>query len=484
MTSQLPDELWLEIFSRLPRETTLNLYQTHRRFRRILCARVFARFSFHPYTAKPHHQGAVLLLPPKRIERALERLAFGASPEVAPLVRLVNVEPYPPDHPSSSEASATDEQYLLLFELYERLVHFTCLQNLSCTNIRLTQTFFSSLCRLPELVTLSVADSNPLLGHHTDYSSSKLHKLRALVVSGYSPMDGRDYSEWIPLLRPEFLTELQLQLLPHRIPEIGPSFPTSQTSKQAVDIRRILPKFPALHILTVIDNAMELSLKRNVPDHRDTIPVFLPPLTEYTGPIWTLRTFLCLPTLTHLAIGFVSAPELLTELQSIGAQSTVTSLWVSVVSFTNPLLIALCDFFPALTRLRVEVRDYQDTGEQKIDVFLDSLAKSTPLPPHLTQLALAWSTRQTDMKSPIYPKFRQELTARYPAVDAVWLCFYNGMLLWRKTPDRDEQIIENAFEATDGFLAVQKKVGIMRSTFDYTWGEIKSNNSQIVQSTI
>ncbi|KAJ7166609.1 hypothetical protein C8R46DRAFT_1219018 [Mycena filopes] len=334
-----------------------------------------------------------------------------------------------------------------------------------------SQGFINNLCGLPELTTLSIAGS---VGLNVGSSPLKFQKLRLLDLSGWHTLDRVDHSGWIPLLRPELLTEFQLQIHPHRIREIAPSFPhvtklrlTLVASEHAVDIRPILPKFAALRILAILDNAEQ----REEPNDRGVIPSFLPPLQEFTGPVWALKTFLHIPTLAHLTIGYCNVQQvLLTELQSIGAQLTITSLRLSVFSFTQTFFTAVFKLFPALTALHIDAA----TTDGQADIFLETFAESIPLPPHLAQLALAWNNAIVDVDAPIYPKFRRNLTAQYPTVDAVLLCFFNAMRLWRRTADVDKEVNETAFMQGDGlgYHNILSKVEIMRDTFNYTWGEV------------
>ncbi|KAJ7147239.1 hypothetical protein C8R46DRAFT_1129764 [Mycena filopes] len=472
MASRLPEELWLEVSGRLPRETTLELYQADRRFRRILRARIFSQFTFH-YASKRDY--SMLHLSAERVAKGLERLAFRSSIDIAPMVRRIDVRLYPPTHPSASDSvhsSVSAEPHKLLSAFFECLGRFTRLHNLSCTEIQsFSQGFINNLCGLPELTTLSIAGS---VGLNVGSSSLKFQKLRLLDLSGWHTLDRVDHSGWIPLLRPELLTELQLQIHPQRIREIAPSFPhvtklrlTLVASEHAVDIRPILPKFAALRILAILDNADQ----REEPNDRGVVPSFLPPLQEFTGPVWALKTFLYIPTLAHLTIGYCSVPQvLLTELQSIGAQLTVTSLRLSMFSFTQTFFMAFFELFPALTALRI---DSAKTDGQA-DIFLETFAESIPLPPHLAQLALAWNNTIVDVDAPTYSTFRQNLTAQYPAVDAVLLCFFNTMRLWRRTADGDKEVNETAFMQGDGlgYHNILSKVEIMRDTFNSTWGEV------------
>ncbi|KAJ7028101.1 hypothetical protein C8F04DRAFT_1120487 [Mycena alexandri] len=492
MASRLPEEILLQVLGQLPRETTLKVYQTDRRFRRILRPYIFAQFAFHPYAtaAKDGQETNALLPSPRKVEQLMERLEFWTSIEIAPFVRICDVRPYTPEHSSHSECSPTDVPYVLLFKFYERLVRFTNLQLLSCIGIHFTQTFLTNLCRLPELATLSVTDYMEAPGHDIDFSRLKFRNLLELNLHDRISAEGTDHSHWIRLLRPEFLTRLKIRLHSDHIPEIDrrPSFPhtteltlTLATSSQTPDIRRFLSKFPALRVLKIRDHKGE----REPADSHEPTTAFSSPLTEYTGPVWTLNTFLHLPTLTYLTVEFcLQTPVLLATLKTIGVQSCVTSLRVSVFTLTSTQLAVICAFFPGLTRLRVEIwspppsqrGSYIDNASdsQAVQAFLETLSK-TSLPQHLTHLALAWYNESGKIDDTIYPKFRRDLTAKLPSVNAIWLCLFDTMLLWHKTAAGDEEMKEIAFVSVEdedvGDLLT--KIETMRHKFDLTWADLE-----------
>ncbi|KAJ7749625.1 hypothetical protein B0H16DRAFT_868341 [Mycena metata] len=212
----------------------------------------------------------------------MERLEFWTSTEIAPFVRICDVRPYPPSHPSHPDCCRTDEPYILLFSFFERVVRFTNLRLLSFIGVHFTQTFLTNLCRLPELTTLSVTNYAAALGHDIDFSQVKFQNLLELSLHDRIPGEGTDHSHWLRLLRPEFLTRLSIRLHSSHISEIDrrPSFPhvtkltlTLATSSQTPDIRRFLSKFPALRILEIRDRKGE----REPADSVEPTTVFFSP---------------------------------------------------------------------------------------------------------------------------------------------------------------------------------------------------------------
>ncbi|KAJ7156191.1 hypothetical protein C8R46DRAFT_1196267 [Mycena filopes] len=487
MSSRIPEEIWLGVISGLPRETMLELSQADRKFQRILRPYIFAEFDFCPYTFGLN--GEILL--PSSIEWSLKRLAFWTSPEIAPFVSICDMQSHSRSRSRRERVStgSIDDPYTLLLAFFERVVRFTNLRSLSCFAMPFTQTFLTNLCRLPHLATLSLTNCREVPG--IDFSRLRFQSLLGLTLKDSSSPPATDHSPWLALLRPELLTELEMRLNSENIPNIDrqPSFPrvtkltlALASSNDTPDIRRFLAKFPGLETLEICDHPGQPDRKAANPLGRAPERVFCP-LAAYKGPVWTLDTFLHLPTLTHLEIVFCFAPsDLITQVQIVGVQSSVTSLRFSVFTFTSTQLSAVCEFFPALTRLRVEIWAHRGHNNhpdcQVSQAFLETLAESTSaLPPRLTQIALAWPKWNGEIDDAVYPAFRCDFTTKYPSTTAIWLCHFNSMRLWRKTNSGDEEIKETAVPATGGISIPNMddfaKVEIMREKYNSTWDEVE-----------
>ncbi|KAJ7776944.1 hypothetical protein DFH07DRAFT_731415, partial [Mycena maculata] len=90
---QVPNELWLEVFHHLPRQSLKNVSLTYQKFKGISRLLLFAHLDFHPYAVGA--KGDVLLLPQaKEVTRSLKRLDLWFSDEIAPLVRSCNISPW------------------------------------------------------------------------------------------------------------------------------------------------------------------------------------------------------------------------------------------------------------------------------------------------------------------------------------------------------------------------------------------------------
>ncbi|KAJ6498902.1 hypothetical protein C8R45DRAFT_821112, partial [Mycena sanguinolenta] len=85
---KIPTELWLDIFRRLPRDTIKALFLTSSIFKDVCRSFLFAHLDFHPYAIRDRK---IVLPPSLEITRALERLEFWASDDIAPHVRSCKI---------------------------------------------------------------------------------------------------------------------------------------------------------------------------------------------------------------------------------------------------------------------------------------------------------------------------------------------------------------------------------------------------------
>ncbi|KAJ7124013.1 hypothetical protein C8R43DRAFT_831477, partial [Mycena crocata] len=86
-----PEEVWSEILGLLPRDSLKDVSLTSRSFNRISFPLRFTRFIFHPYRLKLSQDIVPLSTP--EVDRALRRLKFWSSDEVALVVRSCSISP-------------------------------------------------------------------------------------------------------------------------------------------------------------------------------------------------------------------------------------------------------------------------------------------------------------------------------------------------------------------------------------------------------
>ncbi|KAJ7930565.1 hypothetical protein B0H13DRAFT_1858692 [Mycena leptocephala] len=182
-------------------------------------------------------------------------------------------------------------------------------------------------------------------------------------------------------------------------------------------------------------------------------------------------SFICL-----LTIDYCREPHvLINELKGVERQNSVASLSIRLGSFNYALFDALCGFSPVLTRLRIDVLAPEDNVDDvelwdwKVPAFLERLANFSPLPPNLKQLALFWNEEMFRLENPDFAKFRDDLTARYPAMNAIWLRVYDFTSCWHKTSDGAVRLRDTILPTTN----IEVMIGILHDDFKSSWREVE-----------
>ncbi|KAJ7223587.1 hypothetical protein GGX14DRAFT_351973, partial [Mycena pura] len=89
-------ELWLEVFENLSYDSVIQASLTDRGFCRLTRPLLFSVFDFHPYALSGgiSPEENIYLPAPEKVEKAMERLRFWCSEQIAPLVRSCQISPW------------------------------------------------------------------------------------------------------------------------------------------------------------------------------------------------------------------------------------------------------------------------------------------------------------------------------------------------------------------------------------------------------
>ncbi|KAJ7111865.1 hypothetical protein C8R44DRAFT_985332 [Mycena epipterygia] len=434
--SQVPNELWFEIFHYLPRDTVKDVSFTHRRFARLSRPLRFTDFDFHPYELH-----GLRLPSADEVQRSLERLTFWCSDDIAPLVRACHVVPWMENVGPVGSFSPTDTPYVLLSAFFERLPCFTRLQRLYCWGVHFTRIGMANLCRLP-LAHLRISNCRVAAGETIEPASQPLRLSSFLLHNDINSEDELDH--WIALLHPECLRELDLMCNPRLFNEAIaalPSFP--HVRKLAAKIwlsTGTLSKFPALEVL---DNGPVIS---HDPPLQSTL---LPVLKEYTGSHENLHLFIPATSLFRLTTRYCSPHELITQLHGIRTTKKIISLDTASSNMGYTAFETLCEFLGHLTELRIRIPFdvEQCTPEDKgtpATCFLKALSDNPILPPTLEHLVLNWELFYFGFESEEVPRWieppdlaelRDALVDRCPGLTSLWIDGQDFLLRWCKFPD-------------------------------------------------
>ncbi|KAJ6486886.1 hypothetical protein C8R45DRAFT_1074665 [Mycena sanguinolenta] len=440
LKDRFPNELWLEVFARLPPSGRRSLSSTHRTLYDLARPLGFVEFAlyYYPYGFRPVKA---------ELDDALERLLFWTSPKIAPRVRSCIIS-QKPHLWQASRPPRTDNKNFLMNAFFERLPHFTGLERLSVDQVRLTQAGIANLCKLPALVHVeflrcTVASQEPIDSAAT---------LRVSSVTTRYDYYMNDF--WIPLLSPDTLRELDLDgflgFIGFAKSDVQP-FPNVHSLKMddfppvVHDTVTIFHKFPNLRTFSSTYRGVLLGL---TPAEESSI---FPVLRDYTGARQNLHIFVQRPTLTRITLDAEHAwfrfSDFLTELEGVVTLSNILSLTVRFaifqVTFGKTEVDILFTLFPNLVELQLTLipdAEEEDGFTPQVTSFLKMFASNPLLPGTLQSLSLEWDlTDQYDDFPPDHVNnldfvvLRAELMANCPALTYIFLDGHHFCFLWWKT---------------------------------------------------
>ncbi|KAJ6477876.1 hypothetical protein C8R47DRAFT_643870 [Mycena vitilis] len=467
MSSQVPDELWLEAFGNLPTDTLQDLSLTCHDLRRVTRSLLFAHFAFHPFVVRNPYivrQDSNCLLPADTsVAGLMERLHFWSSEDIAPLVRTCDMVRFGAD----STGSHTIGQYALLDLFFERMSRFTGLRRLTTKYVDFTPTAMTNLCRMPSLASLEI-------GQFPGSREEPEAVPRALKATSFSLRHnlqrGDALAYWIPTLHPQHLRELKLMchLLGDGIQAI-PVFPYVHSLSMTMDFstmvhnRAIMSKFPGVEVLCLwgwgeMEDGDELNSRLELEDAP------FPVLEEYCGPHRAMSMFLGRATLTRLTVTDGYLPGVINQLQAVHGPVNITAFTANFFGAVDTVAFGiLLRLLPRLTQLYVRVRieggedevQFQNGVNRQATTFFDALADAFVLPNILEHLALVWQFNfdafaivPTAERPPEFHKLRDALVAKCPALKTLWIDGYDFLYQWRKV--RDGTYVEESVDTYDG----------------------------------
>ncbi|KAJ7124015.1 hypothetical protein C8R43DRAFT_1147759 [Mycena crocata] len=475
---RFPDELLLEVFSVLPLTSLTEVSLTSRAFHRISFPFRFASFDFHPYTI--HRDEGLIHPSSSELHRALQRLQFWFSDEVAPFVRSCQVTPKVVTlWPVQSTSSTVDG---LRDAFFKSLPNFTGLKQIRCASLQFTQEGMTHLYQLPALTHQDIVNCH--IGVEERLSCAKklcLTRNACATVRVYCPKQKPrkiaavdenkmpkkdvcikigDYSDegancWLPLLHPDYLQELDVVASPFRLFSGNEhKFPHVHTLVASVPVDSLShdlqpeARFPGVQSFTIrswrVGHGFQDVQPCSCAANEHHCPPF-PILSEYIGGWSSLPIFGAQATLTRLTVWTCPSYDLTYQLQAIQVSSNISALSVSFTDFYHALPDALCAFFPRLTELRFGVVFNDDMKE----TFFQALADPRDLP--TTLIALRWEFRY-EYEQPTSPaptldfeQLREGLVAQCPVLTMLYIDGHHFAYGWQKTVDgrMDQRIASN-----------------------------------------
>ncbi|KAJ7448647.1 hypothetical protein B0H11DRAFT_2080161 [Mycena galericulata] len=465
MTShqKMPEELWLDIFCRIPWDSLKDVSVTNHAFRRICLPLLFANFHFHPYTLVYYNTPKAP--PTTEIEVSLERLDFWCSDKIAPLVRTCNLIA-PSSHRMRASSWTGTSPYILLTPLFDSLPSFTRIRRFHAHGIHFTQTGLANLSRLPVLSDLRIDSCDLAAEESIDTATLEL----AVSSFSFNHQVSDEYCgvDWMPskwTAPPCFFGDTvdAIPSFPHvRKLVINTSLSTMSHTLS------IVSKFPAVQIFH-LTGLVEV---KDWPGVRVDASNDLPDLKEYTATSETLSIFLAHSTLERLTV-LNCQPQEFTR-QVPGPQVHITCLHATFMDFDTATFGRICVLFPRLTELKIYMICviYEDKLEgglnSKPHTLFSELAETPALPTSLVRLAISWYFQYNVsdeeelevQKVHDFDAVRDALVAQCPALTRLWLDGDEFLFYWRKSLDGAE---------VQGY-ADDAEVAPVQAGFDAFWG--------------
>ncbi|KAK7059965.1 hypothetical protein R3P38DRAFT_3384555 [Favolaschia claudopus] len=439
-----PNELWAEICSYLPSDALRNLSSTHHPLYDLVRPLGFTEYKVYPYPYDFYPQK-------RKLDNAIDRLAFYSSPKMAPNIRTCTARWNPQKWQGSPQREDQGSEHVLMKAFFAAIPKFTALQKFYADRIQFTQTGLTNLCALPALRLVDLSSCTVANGEHIDTASLTLR-----VESFTSCYDYQMNDLWDSLLSRTTLRYLDFADL-KSVKDLQP-FPSVHTLKlrefpmMPYDIFSFFSRFPNLRIF----RSEYYGVLRNLSPAQEAS--IFPILEEYTGAYENLRIFILRPTLTHIELdsGF-SVQNLLKTVLGHTSFPNITSFKARFTSdvteeFSQMEFNALLTLFPLLSTLDLTlIPDAQEDGgfTPQATAFLSNLPSNALLPRTLKTLLLEWdfpyeygSTESAMGHDPAapppedipdFPSLRAALRQRCPELTHIMLNGYHFGYVWWKT---------------------------------------------------
>ncbi|KAJ7644714.1 hypothetical protein FB45DRAFT_1021462 [Roridomyces roridus] len=485
---RVPNEVWLEVFELLPRDSLKHVHATHRMFRSTSRPLLFSHLLFRPYFREIDELGDRFALPdPEVVQRTLDRLEFWSSNEIAPLVRQCTINLLGARFHTTAADSVlpepTESPHTLMISFMDHLSKFTGLKKLRAHHALFTQAGIVNLCQLPLLREVVTKSCNIVPGETIDTRSLQLRTAKLLHRADVVAEEDKMGAIWLSIVDRESLHEFEVtgrsfSGAGYTISE-GPAFPNVHHLQFSIDLSTMnrnlttLSKFPAVRKVCLSGWGDFEYESTDAPLHR--APDVLPLLQEYSGSCTPLHMFLPRPTLTCLSIHWCTPDELSSQLRE--EYTHITSLDAGLSNLDQQTLDTISTFLPELTELRLQIfydledDDVEDGFNPKATNFFSTLV-NTPapqLPPNLRRLAISWefdfeflsdAFEDAPVASPdSIPHFlamRDKLRERCPALTTLWFDGRDFMFWWRLLDTGEEIEQENKTEGTESYRLRRK----------------------------
>nr|GAT45275.1 predicted protein [Mycena chlorophos] len=368
MADQIPSELVLEILPFLPWDSLINTASTSRRFRALSRSFLFAHLDVRPYVID-YMQNCLAAPPAKKARAIQEKIAFFASPFIAPLVRSLNISA---EEDSSKrgiithiiEFSALDGTHVVLDYLLERLSSFVSLKKFIAAQVGFTLPAMHHLSQIANGLSLRLFSCYLRSGSRAYSPLFESMKLKKLEIDNAPSTEA---AIWFHMMQAEHLEKLvfdfkDLKHVHFLLPNLRVLSLDLNPHCLAVDVPR-LAQFSTIEVFSFYfkSNLDIFAILGGVGPMNPTpallaSPTPFPNLVDLTGPTELLPIFSRASTLRHLDTGRdpKSAREFSAIFRRAKLATNLTRLTLELILAKTPVadLHALLNTqFPVLEQL-------------------------------------------------------------------------------------------------------------------------------------
>ncbi|KAJ6533375.1 hypothetical protein DFH09DRAFT_1406481 [Mycena vulgaris] len=418
----IPPELWLQIFTHLPRGALFSISPVSHQFHALSSPRIFSTFRFHPGIYVERCGGGTSL------RWALDRLEFWSSDRIAPHVRACFVALYATS--IMTRRRSTDSEPPLGAAVMQAVSRFTNLESLSCNFSFTVELLALCLEGLSQLKTLRLhgghlaqpADSDPPHPQLkiTHFAYTDLRAARASCFAWLDPaaLCSLELSPGGPFAIQSLLADKAALAACRNLHTLRITFAASAFTR----IHACISAFPALRALTV-------ALTDGVRVDASPLRPLAPHLERYTGPAALLPIVLARAVPEELAVTRGSAAEVLQALRTAERPEWLAALSLNVSLYADILdgavlrdVLGLC---PHLVRLTLDMGSdpgipLQNPGPPDTALFSRKLVEILRVPSALESVRFRWRLEVYDaqMVSPL-PELEAMLRREVPSLKHV-----------------------------------------------------------------
>ncbi|KAF7314915.1 hypothetical protein MIND_00005400 [Mycena indigotica] len=455
----VPGEVWLKVFKEAGIKSIPSIIATDRLFSRIARPLLFANFDLL-VCGILGGRGTFYERSPVKHAKALARLAFFSTPEVARYVRTCHVSTWAVSNPKWAVSNPLDcvatENPLLLFEVFlHHVENFTRMKKL-VLKIEITGAHLSRLYHaLPALEELE-ANADIIEPWNAVGSGPPLKHLSLTLSSSFT-----GFRLWTPFLNSHKLECVDIDCMfmrnftnvhPHdipRLPNVSRLTLRVTTLDQVINFSPLLTRFPAVKVLTIGDGRDVFKDEMAAQALEAGCDSLFHTVEELYGTHLIIGIFMRrAENLTRITLNTLPTPhEFYSKLGDARPFSRITYVSLDISGPTARMLSEILWLFPQLENLIVDLaKGFRVPADSlslihelaQIDAGSERMARAIKgiFPSTLRRVMISllfWGGHYRDAICPLQD-VRDGLVDNLPNISAIWVDNHDHALMWRRSP--------------------------------------------------